>query len=516
MKTISELNQRILELIEPDKNKWDYWQEQQSLFPISQSDAMLRFVEKMQEAKENNEKVLIAGDYDCDGILATTIMTDGLTKFGINCGFYIPDRIREGYGLNSDTVHLAKKKNYQYIVTVDNGVKAIEPLTLAKELGMKTIVTDHHTVDGDIPCDLLVHPTVLEEPFQTLCGAAVAFECIRALGVDTSYHLELAAIASIGDVMRVTHQTRAIIQQGIASLNKTKEPHVFSLCTTKHLDETTIAFQVVPKLNATGRLSNIANVNNIVRYFLDDDVQHIYAFTSQIDEINNRRKQMSLQMNRVASRLCNENDAVIMINDKSFHEGIIGLVAGSLCSEYQKPVIISTENQEGIKASMRSPEGFNCMDFLKDFPDFAAFGGHAQAAGFSVNFQDYDAFRTYVRTKARSYSWHIEKPTTLKIHPDQITKEAIEGLDILRPFGPGFELPQFEIEQPDISNIFDIQNGKHRKFTLRNGLQCMNFNQTQTDRGMSVTSIRSFIGRPSLSEYRGRVQLSFIIDSIVY
>ncbi len=516
MKTLTNLNYRILSAIEPDKEKWDYWLTQQALAPISQSESMQAFVMKMQEMKDKKQKVLVAGDYDCDGILATTIMMDGLKRFGIECGFYIPDRIREGYGLNCDTVLLASRKGYTCIVTVDNGIKAKEAIALAKEKNMTVIITDHHTIEDPVDCDILVHPRTMEPVFETLCGAAVAYECLRALRIDRDYDLELAAIASIGDVMRVTKETRAIIQRGIESLNRSKEPHVFSLCSSKILDETSIAFQIVPKLNATGRLSNLANVNNIVRYFLDEDAKTIYSFTSQIEEINNRRKQMSQQMCAFAKTKCSQDDDIIFINDESFHEGIIGLVAGSLCSEFQKPVIISTENQTGIKASMRAPEGFNCMEFLEDFDDFSAYGGHAQAAGFSINFQDYQKFRDYIRQRIRSYRWKAEESFSILVDPEDINKEEVNGLNALRPFGPGFECPAFEIKNPQIKSIFDIQKGKHRKFTLQNGLQCMNFNQTEFDRNQSVNSIRSIVGKPQVSDYRGSTQLTFIIDSLVY
>lgn len=516
MEKLSLLAQKVLETIEKDETKWEEWTSKKELYDISVSDAIKKFVSLMTSAKEKEEKVIVAGDYDCDGIMATTIMVNGLKRLGLECGFYIPNRIKEGYGLNENTVRLAHDKGYTYIVTVDNGVKAFDAINYAKELGMKVIVTDHHTIEEDVDCECLVHPTLMEDEFSTLCGAAVAYECIRALGVDTIYELELAAVASIGDVMSVTKQTRAIIQNGLEALNWDKENHLFSLALDRVLNETSVGFQIVPKLNAIGRLSNLANVNNVVRYFLSDDVKEITSWQAQINHINDQRKKMSEQMCKDASRKCNHSLEVLLISDSSFHEGIIGLVAGNLCATYQKAVIVMAQSQSGYKASMRSPEGFDCMDFLKDFDGFREIGGHTNAAGFGIDIQNYDEFVKYVRNKGQEYKWTPSIQKTLLVNPDELSIEAIESLDVLRPFGPGFVCPLFELKDVEIKSIFDIQNGKHRKFTLSNGLQCMNFNQSDFDRSRSVISISGFIGNIQISQYRGKKQATFIIDKIKY
>lgn len=516
MENLSLLAQRILELLDSNPKHWSYWTNIQELSPVSKSESMQQFVYAMKDIKEKKEKVFIAGDYDCDGILATTIMVDGLRRYGIECGFYIPDRIREGYGLSEQTVLAVYKKGYKNIVTVDNGVKAFDALAYAKEFGIKTIVTDHHTIEEEVDCDILVHPDTLENCFSTLCGAGVAYECMRALEVDTTYHLELAAIASIGDVMSVTNETRALIQQGLKELNQTQETHVFSLASSKSLDETGLGFQVIPKLNAIGRLSNLANVNNVVRYFLSDNRQDIYHFTQQMNQINERRKKMSQESYKFAKTKCIAQDKVLVISDASFHEGIIGLVANSLCNEYGKPSIVLTENQDGLKASMRSPNGFDCMEFLKDFEHFTTFGGHSNAAGFSLNLQDFQEFKKYIRIKSSTYKWRKKKEKTLLIQPEEITIDSIKSLDVLRPFGPDFEFPLFEINQPNIKSFFDIQNGKHRRYTLTSGLQCMVFNQSDAQRNTSVNKIQSFIGKAQISQYQGKEQLTFVIESINY
>lgn len=516
MENLSTLAQKVLSYLEPDPERWSYWLTKQELYPVSDALCMREFLKIMLEAKKTKKKVIVAGDYDCDGILATTIMVDGLQKFGLDVGFYIPDRIREGYGLNTNTVSLAHKKNYEILITVDNGVKAIEALKLAQALKMTTIVTDHHRIEEEVPCDLLVHPTLMEEEFHTLCGAATAYECIRTLGIDTDYHLILASIASIGDVMCVTGQTRALIQNGLECLNQTKEKHTFILATDAILNETSVGFQIVPKLNAIGRLSNIANVNNAVRYFLNPNEQEIRRFYNQIVHVNDLRKQISTQMTESALRKCVPQDAILIVSDPSFHEGIIGLVAGALCNQFQKPAIVLAQNPDSYKASMRSPEGFDCMDFLSKFSDFRALGGHTQAAGFSLDLQTYPEFVRFVKEEGKNFLWEPAPISTLKIDPQDITVQSVLSLDALRPFGPGFALPDFELSSVEIKSVYDLSNGKHRRFTLTSGLQCLCFNISQIDKAKSVNSIFGFIGTPQISYYRGSRRVSFIVDRIVY
>ena len=516
MKNLSPLAKTVLQHLEPDPNKWQEWTEEKQLCPVSQCPQMQCLIEVLKQAKSENKKIFVAGDYDCDGIMATTIMVDGLRKYGIECGFYIPDRIREGYGLNERTVSLAHQKGYSILITVDNGVKAQPALELAHSLQMTTIVTDHHMIDEDVDCDILIHPTTLEPCFHTLCGAAIAYECIRALGVDTEYHLQLACVASVADVMQVTDETRALIQQGLISLNAKKEHHIIKFVTDTKLNEVSLGFQVAPKLNAIGRLSNMANVNNVVRYFLSEDENEICHVSSQIKEINDRRKHMSAQMCEFARHKVKSTDEIILICESSFHEGIIGLVAGDIMSNTNKPVIIGARNQNGYKMSMRAPNGFHCMEFLKPFPYFQSVGGHAQAAGFSVDLNDYEEFENFIHTRIKEYEWHLQEKETIEINPETIDTKAIESLDVLRPFGPGFENPVFEIKHPDIKSFFDIQNRKHRRYTLRTGLSCMRFNQPVREIEKSVNSISSFIGTLQINQYQGRKQANFIIDEIVY
>ncbi|MEY8543476.1 single-stranded-DNA-specific exonuclease RecJ [Dubosiella newyorkensis] len=516
MTKLSNLAQQVLNTLEPDLEKQEKWLEHNELYSCSESAEMLSFREVIEQAKEEGQKIFVAGDYDCDGIMATTIMVDGLRKFGCTVGFYIPDRIKEGYGLNTATIEQAYQKGYTILVTVDNGVKAQDALDLAASYGMTTIVTDHHTIEHEIDCDILIHPNYLEEQFSTLCGAGIAFECVRSLGTDNSYHLLLAAIASVGDVMPVIKQTRRIIQQGIQLLNEKREMHISPFIKDSKVNEVTLSFQVVPKINAVGRLCNMANVNNVVRYLLSEDPVEVSKLHKQIEEINDRRKKISDQMCNYAMNMVHPEDKVILIQSPGFHEGIIGLVAGKICATYDKPVIVGAQNVDGYKLSMRSPKGFHCMDFLGDFEEFSVIGGHEQAAGFSIDLEAFGRFVQYVKTKSANYSWKKQEESSILIDPSMICIEDIESLDALRPFGPAFKLPMFKMEHPKIKTYYDFQNHKHRRYTLDSGLTCMYFNQPLLNVKLSVNKIQAFEGQVQISEYQGRRQPNFMIEKINY
>ncbi|MGM9912135.1 single-stranded-DNA-specific exonuclease RecJ [Floccifex sp.] len=514
MENLSILSKKVLQFIEPDCSKWNQWLEHNDLEPISNSECIQNFIQIITEAKESNTKILVAGDYDCDGIMATTIMVDGLRKFGIDCGFYIPNRLKEGYGLHAHTVDLAYKKGYKIIVTVDNGIKAFDALERAEQLGITTIVTDHHTLDEFVPCDLLVHPNEMEPSFSSLCGAGVAYECIRALKVDTPFHLMCACVASIGDMMPVKDETRWIIQKGIKCLNQSHEKHFFALSKDPVLNETSIAFQIVPKLNALGRLSDVANVNNAVRYFLSDG--DCTNFVCQMEQINDKRKNMSSNMTQQAIQKLDQDKDVLFVYDQNYHEGIIGLTCGQINSQFDKPCIVATSCDGICRCSMRAPLGFNCVEFLKDFPYFETMGGHKQAAGFTFVDEQIPEFEQYIEQKSQSYQWQKEEKKTLLVNSDELNLSQVKGLDVLRPFGPGFELPSFEIQSVKVKSLFDFQNGKHRKYVLENGLECMDFNQSLDHFQNKNRAISSLIGSVSISSYRKKESVNFCIDAIKY
>ena len=515
MTNLSKFIQKVLSAISPDEDLIDEILHPRDLYSVSQSECIQSFKQRIQQALDQKEKVLIAGDYDCDGIMSTTILHEGLSQLGLECGYYIPDRIQEGYGLSEKTVQMAYDKGYSLIITCDNGVKAKDALQKAQELKMSVIVTDHHILPETVECEVLVHPDLLEPCFSSLCGAGVAFECMRALNVISDEFVEYAAIASIADCMRVGGQTRSIIQKGLALMNEKGNIHFDPFITRHPINERDAAFQIAPKINAVGRLSNIANVNTFVRYMECQSAPQVAAYAQSVNQINNKRKELSNFVYGKAQVLINPMHSVLFAADEQFPEGIIGLAAGNLCSQYGKPAIVGTINPDGIKCSMRAPKGFNCVEFLADFDGFLQHGGHEQAAGMTVDPTRYEDFKAYLIEKGHHYKWQAQEETLVEIEPDEINVDNVRSLDAFRPFGQGFELPRFILRDPLIIRSFDLSQGVHRKFVFANGVEAIHFNQSQQDAHTPFEQIEALIGTVNLSSYR-REKAEFLIDEIIY
>lgn len=506
----------VLNSIDPDEALRDEILNPKPLRDIQHQKPLQEFAARIALARERGEKVLVAGDYDCDGMMSTAIMSQGLRKYGLQTGFYIPDRLKEGYGLSSKTVEMARQKGYSLIVTVDNGIAAKNALQTARDEGISVIVTDHHLLQETPDCDVLVHPQLLDKPFHTLCGAAIAFECMRALGIEEEKFLIYAAVASISDCMEVRGETRSIIQKGLEALNAHGEIHLNHFVRSYPINETEVSFQIAPRINAIGRLCDQANANTFIRFLDLDDPMQIQKYAAQVSDLNEKRKAMTHDAVSRAMLSVPVLAPVLFMEDDSFHEGIIGLVAGQLSSRFDKPAIVCTKNGDDLKCSMRAPAGFHCLQIVGGFDGFTALGGHAQAAGFTIPSDQKNAFEDYLRRASIEVREEERMKKTIRIEPVQVTWQNVQSLDRLRPFGPGFVLPQFEIDQPAIIRTFDLSEGKHRKFALPGGVQALNFNQTSMDQAASPDEIERLIGTLSISTWNGRRKADFIIDEIEY
>lgn len=423
--------------------------------------------ERLSLAKDKKEKILIAGDYDCDGICATAIMKDTLDRYGVESGFYIPNRFKEGYGLNEKTVQLAYEKGYSLIVTVDNGVAADKAIDLCQKLGIEILVTDHHTLQDQLGWNLLVHPDLMEERFHGLCGAGVALQLSRKLLGEVKEHVMLAAIATIGDMMDVFYENRSIIKQGIEYLNERSFAPIERLCERQilHWDEKEIAFQIVPKLNAIGRLADLVNANNVVRYLLAKEQSMIVSGAQQIKEINLQRRKLSKSMSDLALGMMEDGPFVCVVHD-DFHEGMLGLVANAITTTHHKPSVVFCKTETTYKGSARGCLGLNLFEFFSDFGDLIVqFGGHAQAAGIQVLPENMPAFQKKLREKAETIQWSEAVKDELCISSEECSIEKIEELEKLRPYGHGFDAPVFEVTQLKVTGTQVLKN-QYPKWSL--------------------------------------------------
>lgn len=510
-----DLKQSILEYYQITEKNYQDMISTCELSDPYECEGMETCIEILRHIKQNNEKILICGDYDCDGICATTILCKAFDEVGIQYGFYIPNRLTEGYGLQASTVRLGVSKGYRYFITVDNGVKAFDAIETIQELGAHLILTDHHSYEQIPPCDVFIHPFTMSEKFQGLCGAGVALQIARCLIPHNKEIVCLAAIATIADCMKVTHENRAIIQLGIQYLNEGCCPPIHALKSTPQtiLDQQSIAFQIVPKINTTGRLADLAVANNTVRYLLAKDSNLILDGARQITKINDLRKTKTGEMEKVARSYLDDHFFQVIAHD-TFHEGIVGLVASRLSNVQSKPVMVLAENENDYKGSIRSVEGLNLLDFFRDFPKFKTFGGHAQAAGISIEKKDLEELKQYIYEKEGNIELVEAECTVLQVNEEACDIQSVLEYQKLSPFGYGFEEIVFYFDQVQIANVQSLSNGKHMKINSTSGIEYLFFNQKDLFESFQSKKIMNVYGKLRVSEFRGFCKVSVIVEGI--
>lgn len=424
----------------------------------SNAACVLECVSLLKQAKENQEKVFIAGDFDCDGICATSILKYTFEQYGIEHGYYIPNRLKEGYGLSAKTVKMAIDKGYTLFITCDNGIKCFDAIEEVHKHGAKIIVTDHHTIEEEVPSDLLVHPDVMEDACSTLCGAGVALQLSRHLIGKDDKVTALAAVASIGDVMPLWKETRCIVKEGFQAIAQGKLPSVLPmLYRGNEINKETVGFNIVPRINAVGRLSDEFNVNQLIPFLISDDRLLIENMNKQLNACNAKRKAISNAMVKKAESMMQEDEPFIILHDDSFHLGICGLAAGKLAHTYQKPTIIMAPVDGVYRGSGRSIEGFNLFEFFASgFEEyFEAFGGHKAAVGMSVKEENFDAFIEKVREKLNTYEFDEieEKKKGVLISENDVSVEEVDSLLTLVPYPKEMVDQSFAIIDPTVSAL---------------------------------------------------------------
>ena len=475
---------------------------------------MEKCISILKRIKEDHEKILICGDYDCDGICATAILCRAFEQCKIEYGFYIPNRMEEGYGLSVATLEKAYMKGYRNIITVDNGVRAIEAMNYIKDHHMRLLLSDHHTYDpDDIICDCLIHPFLAHDEFENCCGAGMALQIARCLIPYDKEIVALAALATIADCMPVTKENRRIIKKGIEFLNQGCMPALHALKSKPQdtFNMKMMSYTIIPKINSMGRLSDYVNVNNAVRYLLLKDQNAILNAATQINRINDLRKEKTGEMEKIAGGEIKQVPFEI-ITHPDFHEGIVGLVASRLASTYNRPFLVMSESKEEFKGSMRSVEGFDLMRYFAQFDGFEKFGGHAQAAGVTLKKDKLNDLKKYIETHEMCFE---EKEKLLEC--EKVEEEALSIRDVmeyleLAPFGNGFEEITFYIENIQIQNKLALSNGKYYKIISSSGIEYLFFKSSLLpliEDGMNVA------GKISLNEFRGQIHVSIRVEEIV-
>lgn len=438
---------------------------------------------------QENKKIRIIGDYDVDGIISVFILYTALKKCGANVDYEIPDRIKDGYGINENIVKVAYDEGVDTIITCDNGISAIDQIQYAKDLGLTVIVTDHHDVpfieeDGvrtflSSQADAIINPKQIEceYKFKSICGAGVAFKLMEALyeeiGMDKEecYKLiEFVAIATVCDVVDLIDENRIFVKNGLEMLNNSKNIGINALKKACGLEDKEITayhlgFVIGPCLNASGRLDS---AKKGLELLLMEDDEEAKNLAQEIVDLNDARKNMTKEgvdraINIIDSTDIN-NDNILVVYIPDIHESLAGIVAGRVKEQYNKPTIILTKSEEGVKGSARSIEEYNMFEGLlacKELLD--KFGGHPMAAGLSLQEDKVDELRIALNNKCEL----TDEDLTRKIMIDSslpleyLNLHLIEELNVLEPFGKGNSKPVFGVRDAKITKAMLLGKDKN-------------------------------------------------------
>lgn len=439
--------------------------------------------ERILLAVQNNEKIMVYGDYDCDGISATSILVKMFQILNRKVGYYIPSRYIDGYGINVNRAKQIIQKGYNLVITVDNGVAQDEALTLLKENNIDVILTDHHAIIRDIPpCYTFVHPDLKNEVNELKeCGAYVAFMLsIAVLKYVDPYLLTLASAATISDMMPLKSYNRDLVKLSLDIINKDKTSPYHALYNMdKVIDEDALGFSICPKINAVGRIKEDMSVNDLVRYFVTDDSNIKRNILRMVDDVNNQRK--TILANAVSSIDFTkfENDIVIVERFDDISEGVIGLIAARLMNECKKPAIALTKihNQDVLKGSARSMEGFSIEDAFSELSSYLlAYGGHDAAGGLSLSVDNFDAFKLAVNHYAKDKNIVCSEDNYIDITSRDLTYENYQFVKSLAPFGMDFPAPKFRLKI-DLSSVkFMGNDNQHFRGQINSKCSYLAFN----------------------------------------
>lgn len=472
---------------------------EESLDPSLLKD-MEQALERIKEAFEAHEKIVIFADYDADAVTAAAVLMRFLRHIGHQkVDYYIPDRFTEGYGINSEAVRTLAQRGTNLIITVDCGINAFEAITVARELGVDVIVTDHHEPLGVIPPALaVVNPHRLDDayPFKDLTGVGVAFKLVQALvkkfGIKRGWEkwlLDLVAIGTVADCQSLLGENRIFVKWGILVLQKTKWPGLKTLLETagiwgESLDTYKIGFVIAPRINAAGR---IEHAGLALELLLTDDEEQAADLTRKLEDLNRHRQELTAQiLSEAREQLAASLDKKILLAvGKNWPKGIVGLVAGKLTEEFYRPVLVLEKGERESTGSARSIGNFNIVQAIsKSSSLLVKYGGHAMAAGFTILSEHIESFHNNLLEHAEKVLRDDDLSPQLyyeaEISLPDVTEGLLATLKKFAPFGLGNPKPRFRINNLGAKFISTAgTDGKHLRMTVEaNGQSfgCIGFN----------------------------------------
>lgn len=496
---------------------------------------MEKAVSLVRESIARREKILIYGDYDADGVTSTALLLKVLQELGSDCSFYIPNRFTEGYGINNEAIEKAAAEDIKLIISVDTGIAAVDAAELARELGIKLIVTDHHEPPEVLPCaEAIINPKRLDDtyPFDGLAGVGVAFKLAHALlGRLPSEYLDLVAIGTIADLAPLVEENRLIAIAGLELLSQTSNLGLRTLLEQTNLTKQAITsyhigYIIGPRINAVGRLESS---DSAVRLLLTEDYAEAKRIVAELETINRERQLLVKQITdqalaKIEAEGLDEYNTLV-VADPTWNAGVIGIVASHVIRKYYKPtIILNIDEETGIaKGSARSIAGFNLFQALTEVSEhLLAFGGHPAAAGMSVEIDKIDDLRIALSQVADE--WLIAEDfvpcerVDAVVDLDAVDYDLLKEIETLEPYGIGNPKPLFLIEDATVISAQRIgKDQNHLRMALKNTgkpLTALYFHQGELGDMLAKGDQVSVIGELTLNEWRGYVNPQLIVTDL--
>ena len=499
--------------------------------PMLMSD-MDKAITRINLAIDQNQKILVYGDYDADGVTSTTILVNTLKELGAHVGWYIPNRFSEGYGPNEMAFKNAYEEGISLIITVDNGIQGHDEIQMVQDLGVDVIVTDHHEIGRTMPnAYAIVHPMhpKFDYPFKYLCGAGVAYKMAQNLLEEPpAYFLGLVAIGTVADLVSLTDENRALVQKGLEVLNNHCPPSVKAILSqagySDSITEETIGFIIGPRLNAVGRLEDAGLAAELLMTDSDEEAEFL---AEQVEFFNQERKDIVARITEEALAAAeiqvNQGAKFLLLAQPDWHEGVLGIVASKIVETYSLPTLILNvdEAQDHAKGSARSIEQVSMFEILNAHTDLITkFGGHHMAAGITMPIENIDMLRNglndWMEQLASTTSLEPRRKVDVKIDESDITIKNIQDIQRLRPFGTDFSSPCFELEDIIVNQSKAIgQDNKHLKLVMGDSkLQAIFWQNGHLVKELGEQQPINVIGTLQINEWNGFQSPQFMIQDL--
>ena len=495
---------------------------------------MKQAVNRILTAVEQGETVAVYGDYDVDGITSTCLLTDYLRSKGVKCIPYIPNRDEEGYGLNSGAIDQLVQQGVTLIITVDCGITAVEEAAYATRCGIDMIITDHHECkDGEIPVACAVVDCKQpgdSYPDAGLAGVGVAFKLVCAVEGDPEpildRYVDLAAVGTVADVMPLIGENRFLVKTGIEKLKSVPRPGISSMfrrasSDLNNLTASSISYILAPRLNAAGRMDEAMKA---VELLLTENENEAAALADELCSLNTLRQNRENAIWKEALQLLDreQTDIPIVLSKEGWHQGVIGIAASRLAEQFCVPTIMISFSGDIGKGSCRSYGDFNLYEALSACSDhLISFGGHTLAAGLNIRRDEVPAFR---QALAEYYRTHLPEPQPevicelLITNPAILTKKNVRDIDLLEPYGNGFQKPVMCITGMRVNSFSNVgMNGKHLKMTLvKDGMSfdAIFFSHNSREFSLRENDLVDIAFTPQLNEFRGNTTVQLVLSGL--